>query len=140
MAKSLKDLKKKEAAPAQQGDAAVAEAPKAEAPKKEKKAKEEKPKLSPEELAELRRKNLKPVQKSPEKAKEDEALKAAITSQLQANPKGLQASDLRKAIFEATENPADIKSQEKRIRFMCRDLGCTREEIGGTRKKLYILK
>lgn len=135
MAKSINDLKK--SAPAASNpapDAAPAET------KKSKKAaeKEAKAKMTPEQLQEMRLKNLKPKTKSPEKVERENAIKAHIQKALTEQPAGVTATALRERIFpDAT--PESVKALEKEIRFIARAMGCIRTAISGTRKVLYSL-
>jgi len=98
----------------------------------------EKPKLSKEELKAQRVKNLKPKTKSPEKAAEDNRIKEHIKNLLTKTPEGLTARVMRAEIFTGTDE-TQFAANEKRIRFIARDMGCTRTAIENSRQKIYKL-
>jgi hypothetical protein len=100
--------------------------------------KDEKPKLSKEELKAQRLKNLKPKTKSPEKAAEDNRIKEHIKNLLTKNPAGMTARAMRAEIFTGTDE-TEFAGQEKRIRFIARDMKCTRTPIENSRQKVYKL-
>lgn len=119
MAKSIKDLESGKTAPS-------------------KEEKDDKKKLSPEELKAQRVKNLKPKKKDPKKAAEDEQIKAHITKLLTESSKGLTAKEMRGHIFD-TKDETQFPKEEKRIRFLAREMGCERVPIENSRQKLYKL-
>jgi|SRR5690606_31473212 len=79
-----------------------------------------------------------PRQKSPEKQKEEQELKDAITTALKGKKDGLMASELREAIFEGVAED-EQKDVERKIRAMCRILNCKVVPVDGSRKVRYIL-
>lgn len=135
MAKSLTELKNSTKAPAAAAAPAASAAP-VEKPKKTKKA--DKEKMSPEDLKAMRLKNLKPKIKDPAKAEREGVIKAHITRILTANPTGVTASSLREEIFPGIAED-QIKATEKEIRFIARAMKCTRTQVEGSRRVLYVL-
>jgi len=77
-------------------------------------------------------------QKNPEKEAEDNALKEAITASLGDSKNGLTATELREAIFESVGED-EVRDLERKIRSMCRNLGCTANKIEGSRRVRYTL-
>lgn len=100
--------------------------------------KAEKPKKSKDELKAERVKHLKPKQKDPQKAAEDDAIKEHIKTLLTKNSNGMIIRDLRVAIFDETDE-TKFPALEKRIRFLARDMKCTRTNLENSRQKLYKL-
>lgn len=128
---NLNDLKK--------SDKAAEAAPE----KKEKKAKKKRErKYTDEELAELRRGNLKPKEKDPKKAAEEERIKKIISEALGSSKEGLPASKLAQMAFPDlnAEDKPSVKKAEKQIRYIARGMGCESNPMSdGSRRVLYTL-
>jgi hypothetical protein len=93
---------------------------------------------APTEEKKKRGSGLIPRTKSPEKQKEEEDLKAAITEALKGKKDGLMASELRALIYEETSEDEN-KELERKIRAMCRKMDCNVTPVPETRKVRYSL-
>ena len=105
--------------------------------KKTSEKKADKVKKTPDELKALRLKNLKIRKKSPEKEAEDKAITEAALKILAENPKGVQIKELRGQIFESTDE-TEFAKLEKRLRYLLRAAGCPRNQLEGTKRKVYL--